>query len=224
ETGDQYFRLVAKAYIPRKNNEDIIEKIDSGILKEVSVGCSVDKVICSVCNGELGSGSCTHRKGVVYGGNLCFGELISPKDAYEWSFVSVPSQKNAGVIKNYTPFYGKEKNMKEIMKALKTEEATTLNKSEKEALLSYIGELLEKSRDGEFYRKNLVDDVVKFSLVEESGIGEEIMRKMMEGLSTKEILKVHKSLEKKACKDFPVPQLAISKGDEKHRENTDYRI
>ena len=61
--GETYKRLVAKAYMPRsKKNEDIILQIDSGIKKEVSVGCRVEKVICSICGNEMKSGLCSHIK------------------------------------------------------------------------------------------------------------------------------------------------------------------
>lgn len=92
KTGDDYFRLTARAYLPRsEKNSDLILALDSGIIKEVSVGCAVEKVLCSICGEEIGS--CPHRKGVKYGSEICCGELVKPYDAYEWSFVAVPSQK-----------------------------------------------------------------------------------------------------------------------------------
>ena len=45
-------------------------------------------------------GSCRHVKGRTYNGKLCYGELTGAKDAYEWSFVAVPAQRRAGVIKS----------------------------------------------------------------------------------------------------------------------------
>ena len=98
-TGDDYFRLKARAYLPVSDkNSDIILALDSGIIKEVSVGCAVEEVLCSIC-GER-SDTCPHRKGEIYGSKVCCGELINPYDAYEWSFVAVPSQKAAGVTKS----------------------------------------------------------------------------------------------------------------------------
>ena len=95
-TGDDYFCLRARAYMPRtEQNRSLIEAIDSGIVKEVSVGCAVDKTLCSVCGKPLDL--CPHQKGETYGGRLCCGELTDPADAYEWSFVAVPAQRAAGV-------------------------------------------------------------------------------------------------------------------------------
>lgn len=47
--GDDYYRLQARAYLPVcESNRDIILAIDSGIIKEVSVGCAVGRV-CAMC-------------------------------------------------------------------------------------------------------------------------------------------------------------------------------
>ena len=47
--GDDYYRLQARAYLPVcESNRDIILAIDSGIIKEVSVGCAVGRVVCNV--------------------------------------------------------------------------------------------------------------------------------------------------------------------------------
>ena len=48
-----------------------------------------------------GSGSCRHVKGETYGTKLCFTQLEEPQDAYEWSFVAVPAQREAGVLKRF---------------------------------------------------------------------------------------------------------------------------
>ena len=98
--GDDYYRLKARAYLPVcESNRDIILAIDSGIIKEVSVGCAVGRVVCNVCGEDISM--CTHKKGEVYGSKLCCGELVNPYDAYEWSFVAVPSQKRAGITKGH---------------------------------------------------------------------------------------------------------------------------
>lgn len=103
--GDGYCWLKGWAYLLRsEKNADLIGEIEGGIKKEVSVGCSVSKSICSVCGAE--SGSCEHIRGRTYGGKLCFSELREPTDAYEWSFVAVPAQRVAGVVKRFTPGRG----------------------------------------------------------------------------------------------------------------------
>lgn len=91
-------RLIAWAYIPKNSgNDDFIKLIDTGIVKEVSVGCSVRKCTCSVCGKELNY--CQHKKFKDYDGIICHGILDEVTDAYEVSFVAVPAQKGAGVTK-----------------------------------------------------------------------------------------------------------------------------
>lgn len=97
--GDGYCWLKAWAYLLRtEKNAQLIAEIEGGIKKEVSVGCSMGRQVCSICGAE---GGCQHVKGQEYGGKLCFTELKEPKDAYEWSFVAVPAQRNAGVVKRF---------------------------------------------------------------------------------------------------------------------------
>ena len=98
--GDEYRWLKAWAYLMRtEKNQDLITEIEGGIKKEVSVGCSMGRSVCSVCGAE--NGACSHVKGQVYGDKLCFTELREPLDAYEWSFVAVPAQPRAGVVKRF---------------------------------------------------------------------------------------------------------------------------
>ena len=75
--GENYFRLKARAYMPKsEGNLELRDAIDSGIVREVSVGCSVGKTLCSICGSELSS--CSHIKGERYSGKLCCGELVNP--------------------------------------------------------------------------------------------------------------------------------------------------
>ncbi len=101
EAGEFYTALVGKAYMVRTSkNADLIAEIDGGIKKEVSVGCSVAVKRCSVCGEDKDRKSCSHVRGRRYGGKLCHTVLCEPTDAYEWSFVAVPAQRNAGVSKS----------------------------------------------------------------------------------------------------------------------------
>ncbi len=101
--GEVYRRLRAKAYMVRTgSNEDLIKEIQGGIKKEVSVSCSVKRKLCSVCGADRYEVECGHEKGREYGGKLCFHILDEPTDAYEWSFVAVPAQVNAGVTKRFS--------------------------------------------------------------------------------------------------------------------------
>ena len=98
--GDCYCYIKGYAYMLRsEKNAALIEEIEGGIKKEVSVGCSVAKIICSVCGREIAA--CGHERGRRYGQALCYAELTDATDAYEWSFVAVPAQRQAGVIKRF---------------------------------------------------------------------------------------------------------------------------
>lgn len=98
--GDDACYLRGYAYMVRtESNQDLIAEISAGIKKEVSVGCQMGQVACSICGKDLHS--CGHQKGQVYEGKRCWGDLLHATDAYEWSFVAVPAQPAAGVTKSY---------------------------------------------------------------------------------------------------------------------------
>ncbi len=120
--GEPYKFLRGKAYTVRTDeNKSLIAEIDAGIKKEVSVSCSAAKRICSVCGASAESG-CEHIKGRVYDGKSCYHILDDITDAYEWSFVAVPAQINAGVTKKYEP--EKEENaLEKDFKPIETQEA-----------------------------------------------------------------------------------------------------
>lgn len=93
--------LTAFAYLPvTEGNKEFIAQLDAGIKKEVSVGCACSRAVCSVCGKNRFKGGCIHIAGKVYGGNKCYYTLGGITDAYEVSFVAVPAQRDAGVIKS----------------------------------------------------------------------------------------------------------------------------
>lgn len=101
--GEPYTSLCAYAYMVRtEGNRDLIREIDGGIKKEVSVSVSAGSQTCSICGKERRIAPCTHMKGQEYGGRRCHTVLSQITDAYEWSFVAVPAQRNAGVTKHYS--------------------------------------------------------------------------------------------------------------------------
>lgn len=101
--GEDYTYIQAKAYMVRtEKNKDLIAEIDAGIKKETSVGCCIKTISCSICGKNIKTEGCEHQKGKVYGGKLCSYLLSDAADAYEWSFVAVPAQRNAGVIKSFS--------------------------------------------------------------------------------------------------------------------------
>lgn len=100
--GRPYKYLNGYAYMMRTStNEDFIKEIEGGIKKEVSISCSAKSTICSICGNDKFSGRCKHLIGREYDSKICYFILDGITDAYEWSFVAVPAQRNAGVTKHF---------------------------------------------------------------------------------------------------------------------------
>ena len=175
--GDGYCYLKGWAYLLRtEGNAELIAEIEGGIKKEVSVGCSVAESVCSVCGAP--AGTCHHVKGEVYDGRLCFTELRQPTDAYEWSFVAVPAQRDAGVLKKY---------------GSKDRERVAL---EREAAL------------GRRYMKALRREVVRLAMLADESVPGEVWAGVVEKLEEPELLELKSAYERQTARRFPPqPQL-----------------
>lgn len=183
EQGAMYIK--AWAYMLRtQKNEALIQEIEGGIKKEVSVGCAVKTSICSVCGAQYGS--CEHRKGQIYAGQLCTAILCEPTDAYEFSFVAVPAQRAAGVLKKgLSPDEPDEQELK----ALRRDAAL-----------------------GRQYRAQLEADVVKLGLLLEMGVEAEVLRRMAKAMGSEDLMQMKTALEKKRAELFPpAPQMLAGK-------------
>ena len=210
--GDDYFRLVARAYIPRcKSTEDVIVQIESGIRKEVSVGVSVAKAVCSVCSQDRNEHSCAHIKGRTYGNQVCYYELCQVSDAYEWSFVAVPAQREAGVIKSFDKPSEKEiGNMEGIFKSLSQGESVTLCVEDAKRLNEYIKSLEERAQIGDDYRKEVEGEVLRLSALAQTGISRETMATALKGLSLTQLREFAEVYRKQAESTY-LPRTAAQK-------------
>ena len=134
---------------------------------------------------------CSHVKGRKYGGKLCYGELNNITDAYEWSFVAVPAQKNAGVIKNFR----------------KGEDGMTLNdvveKMGNENLRDELDELKSYAQMGRSYLEQLRNEVVRLGVMSDSGFKKDFLRSTAEKMNEKELLSFKKAFESKIDSFFP---------------------
>ena len=100
-------RLRASVYMVRTSGtEETIAQIEGGVLREVSIGFAIKNLTCSICGKPMirswaGFAKCEndHEKGKDYNGQTCLGIMEDPSDAFEVSFVAVPSQREAGVTK-----------------------------------------------------------------------------------------------------------------------------
>ena len=94
--------LTARCYMMRTaGNADLIKEIQGGIKKEGSVGCSIGAKTCSICGADLLKSQCRHIAGKEYKGQKCYRILDDARDAYEFSLVAVPAQRNAGISKEF---------------------------------------------------------------------------------------------------------------------------
>lgn len=221
--GDDYFRLKARAYMPKsEKNKDIILALDSGIIKEVSVGCAVENVVCSICGENIDT--CKHCKGELYDTKICCGELTNPYDAYEWSFVAVPAQINAGVTKSYSG-NRKELKMEDILSKIEKNQGFALSDKECEKLGTYIDELRKSAKDGIFYRDCLTNDVLKLSATVQPDISRETMESIAKSMTVAQLREFKMAFEKQKNAEFiNVPQLYREKNINKIETNGQFRI
>lgn len=220
-TGDEYFRLTARAYIPKtQSNKSIIEAIDTGILKEVSVGCAVKETLCSICSNDIHSVNCNHQKGQRYENKLCYGELKDVYDAYEFSFVAVPAQKNAGVTKAFESKKKEKMKMVEMLLALKQGKEMTLKSFESEKLFSYIKELEGLKKDGLLYREELKKRAGAY-LSDSTLLSKDTMDSILSKLSVLELKALCDSYSKKSIENEHVqPQLMSVHKDKNQNKNS----
>ena len=184
----------AWAYIRRGGkNDELIADIEAGIKKEVSVGCAMAQAVCSICGSEYGT--CGHVKGEHYDGQVCAVILKEPVDAYEFSFVAVPAQREAGVMKGM----GTAVSLKELA-------------AEHGAQAEYRA-LTKEAELGRRYRKDLEDGVVRLGLALELGVAEPVLRSLAQTAGAEELLALKDALQGRLDESLPmVSQLLGVKG------------
>ena len=195
-TEDGVTGIKAWAYIRRGGaGDEWIADIEAGIKKEVSVGCAMGRSVCSICGGDYGS--CGHRKGEYYEGQLCCAILRDPVDAYEFSFVAVPAQREAGVLKGM----GRQRCLKELAEEFGVQE-------------EYRG-LWKLARMGQQYQKQLSDEVVRLGLMLGLKVAEPVLRSAAEKLSGPELVELRNALREQAAEKYPIQlQLGSVRGEE----------
>ncbi len=184
EEGVSYIK--AWAYIRRgSHTEEIIADIEAGIKKEVSVGCAMGRSVCSICGSDYGT--CGHQKGEYYDGQMCCVILREPMDAYEFSFVAVPAQRDAGVIKGMG-----RRNVS--LKALADEFGAQAE----------YRELFKQAQLGQLYEKELRDEVVRLCLMLNLGASEAVLRAVVEKAGSDDLRKLKAALEERTRQLMPL--------------------
>ena len=182
---DRVSYIKAWAYIRRGGRaEELIADIEAGILKEVSVGCAMGMAVCSVCGSEYGA--CGHRKGEHYDGQLCCAILREPMDAYEFSFVAVPAQREAGVLKAL----GGGKSLKEL--------------ADEFGAQGEYRAMFKEAQLGRQYARQLQDDVVRLCLSLELGVAEPVLRSVFGHAAGEDLLAVKAALETRLAESMPM--------------------
>lgn len=220
ESGEPYVRLTARAYLPRTDRSgELITAIDSGILKEVSISCSVRHSKCSICGKE----QCQHVKGRAYQGKRCVRILDAPADAYECSFVAVPAQREAGVTKGFSEEQGN--GLEKSLQSLRSGEEVSLSAGEARALYSRLEEWKEKAEWGERWRDGMKAGILKYSALIQPELPRSVMVSAVEGLSMEELSAMEKAYGKMARERLPLePQLRPEKPNEPFAENGEFQI
>lgn len=184
EEGVSYIK--AWAYIRRGGQADeTIADVEAGIKKEVSVACSMGRSICSVCGSEYGT--CSHHKGSHYDGQLCCAILKEPMDAYEFSFVAVPAQPNAGVLKGYGRGLV---SLKEL--------------AEEYGVQGEYRELKKQALLGQQYRRELEAEVVRLCLSLELGMEAESLKSIAQGAADEDLKALKGALESRLARHMPI--------------------
>ena len=194
EEGVSYIK--AWAYIRRGgSNDEIIADIEAGIKKEVSVGCAMGMAVCSVCGSEYGT--CGHMKGESYDGQVCCAILKEPMDAYEFSFVAVPAQRDAGVLK---ALGGRNRCLKDL--------------AEEFGVQAEYRALYKQAQLGHRYQKELEDSVVRLGLSLELGVPEPVLRNLTKTAAAEDVLALKEAMEQRLNEMMPVTtQLLGSTGN-----------
>ncbi len=223
--GAPYVALKASAYMVRTDkNEDLIKEIDAGIKKEVSIGCSISKNICSICGTDIANGRCEHVRGKKYSGKTCYIVLSEPTDAYEWSFVAVPAQKEAGVTKSYKTESGEEKtqNIKDIVQLAYSGAALTQNQGSR--LLEYIEQLEKSAAEAKTYKSDLIKEVEALALITLPEIPSGTFSAVCSGMTVGELKAFRAGLGKKKRAMLPaMPQLSANSAVSAY-SNSEYKI
>ena len=163
----------------------MIADIEAGIKKEVSVGCAMGRSVCSVCGSEYGT--CGHVKGETYEGQVCCAILQEPVDAYEFSFVAVPAQREAGVLKGLG---SGQRTLKEL--------------AEEFGAQGEYRALYKEAQLGRRYQKVLVDSVVRLGLALDLGGAEPVLRSLAKRAAAEDLLVLKEALEARVNEMLPV--------------------
>lgn len=157
----------------------------------------------------------------MYGDRLCFNILTDATDAYEFSFVAVPAQREAGVTKSFS--LKEEAEMQDIVKMISQGDEITLSKSQTNELYSYIEGLKQEAELGEAYKKKLIKQVVDLFKSAFPKMDEALFVSVASVMTSKELLGFCDGMKKSLNESKIKPQLAV-KAETKMNDYSDFKI
>ena len=160
--------------------------------------------MCSICGAPRGEG-CGHKPGEVYDGKLCCISLEEASDAYEFSFVAVPAQPHAGVVKGFSS-RREAASLKELVQG-NAGCARELETLEHEAAL------------GRKWISSLRADVVRLGGLADPKLDLKVLKAITEKLEEGELQELKRAYEARAQERYPLSvQLGYGKEPERRPE------
>ena len=190
--GEPACYLKGYAYMVRtQGNQDLIAEIEGGIKREVSVGCAVKRAVCSICSTERGQ-DCGHKPGEVYDGARCFFQLEEAVDAYEFSFVAVPAQPGAGVVKGLCPAGEPAQTLRELAAG-------------RDLCIRELDGLEREAALGRKWLFTLREEVVRMGALADSGLDRTVLKQITDKLDAEELQALKRAYQARARERYPLP-------------------
>ena len=163
--------------------------------------------------------------GRSYDGKVAFTVLSDATDAYEWSFVAVPAQREAGVVKHYDSSKGdKTVTENDVRKALQNSKgAVTLTCDQARALARQLDTLEQEAQLGKSYKQELASQVVRLC----AGVLPQMELGVFEGVArvmTAKELQAFKAAFEAADRRANMPSPQLASGGEKKSNNQAFVI
>ena len=181
------------------------------------------KATCSICGTQKRALSCEHRPGTRYGERLCHLILEDPVDAYEWSFVAVPAQREAGVTKAF--FKTPRKDGGVSARLMHAEKGIQLSAGEVQSLKQTLSALETAKAEAQLYRGRLLHEIEGALLRALPRVNCKAFLAACSGMDTEALQELETTLKAQAAADLPpVVQLRHTEPKTGGTENRAFRI
>ena len=175
---------------------------------------------------------CPHTQGETVNGKVCHAILTDPADAYEWSFVAVPAQRNAGVSKSakktktdYTYIDSNEPT--EIVKSIcknSTGGCVALNPEQLKALSGYIARMESDAAITKQKRFDAEAETVALCAFTLPDADTKMLTSILKKLEDSEVFMLRKAFEMKAESAEAFALSLKGKNESDTADNSQFRI